>query len=75
MRFGPYRNFSIKTCYYAMNYGIVTVLGNTVIWSSLAPKKCKIFAWLVLHNRFNTRERLARKRIILRIGLPLWVSV
>jgi hypothetical protein len=47
-----------------MDYGGFTVLGNTDIWNSLAPKKCKIFAWLALHNRINTRERLSRKGII-----------
>jgi hypothetical protein len=64
VRFGPYKNFSLKACYFAMNYGGVTVLGNTLIWNSLAPKKCKIFAWFALHNRINTRERLTRKGII-----------
>jgi hypothetical protein len=28
MRFGPYKNFSVKACYYAMNYEGVIVLGN-----------------------------------------------
>jgi hypothetical protein len=64
MRFGPHKIFSVKACYYAMNYGGVTILGNTDICNSLAPKKCKIFAWLALHNRINTRERLSRKGII-----------
>jgi hypothetical protein len=64
MRFGPHKNFSVKACYYAMNYGGVTVLGNTDIWNSLAPKKRNFFAWLALHNRINTRQRLSRKGII-----------
>jgi hypothetical protein len=38
MRFGPHKNFSVKTCYYAMNFGGVSVLGNTDIWNSLVPK-------------------------------------
>jgi hypothetical protein len=65
MRFGPYKNFSVKACYYAMNFGGVTILGNTDIWKSLAPNICKIFAWFTLHNRLNTRERLARRGVIL----------
>jgi hypothetical protein len=40
-RFGPHKTFSFKACYYAMNYGGVTVLGNSEIWNSLALKKCK----------------------------------
>jgi hypothetical protein len=63
MRFGPYKSFSVKACYFAMNYGGVTVLGNIEIWNSLAPKKCKIFAWLALHNRINTKEWMTRKGI------------
>jgi hypothetical protein len=64
MRFGPHKTFSVKACYYAMNCGGVTILGNSDIWNSLAPKKCKIFAWLALHNRINTGERHSRTRII-----------
>jgi hypothetical protein len=75
MRFGPYKNFSVKACCYAMNYGGVTAFGNTEIWSSLAPKKCKIFAWLVLHNRLNTRERLARRNIILNATCPFGCQI
>jgi hypothetical protein len=41
MIFGPHKTFSVKACYYAMNYGGVTVLGNSEIWNSLALKKCK----------------------------------
>jgi hypothetical protein len=41
MRFGVYKNFLVKTCYYAMNYEVVTVLGNTDFWSSLAPKNVR----------------------------------
>jgi hypothetical protein len=64
MRFGPHKTFLVKACYYAMNYGGVTVLGNSEIWNSLALKKCKNFTWLALHNRINTKERLCRKGII-----------
>jgi hypothetical protein len=38
MRFEPHKNFLVKACYYTMNYGWVTVLGNTDIWNSLMPK-------------------------------------
>jgi hypothetical protein len=53
-----------------MNFGGVAVLGNTDIWKSLAPNKCKIFAWFTLHNRLNTRERLARRGVILEPTCP-----
>jgi hypothetical protein len=53
MRFGPDKKFSIKNCYYALNFGGVSCTSNTEIWHSFAPKKCKIFAWLALHNRLS----------------------
>ena len=34
------------------------------IWSSLAPKKCKIFAWQAAKGRLKTRDILAKKIII-----------
>jgi hypothetical protein len=64
MGFDPHKKNSVKACYYAMNFGGVTVLGNMDIWNSLAPKKCKIFAWLAFHDRLNTRERLAKRGIV-----------
>jgi hypothetical protein len=70
MRFGPHKNFSVKAWYFAMNYGGVAVLGNTKIRNSLAQKKCKIFAWLALYNRVNTREILNRKGIIFESKCP-----
>jgi hypothetical protein len=57
MRFGPDKNFLVKNCYYALNFGGVLCAGNQEIWSSLAPKKCKIFAWLTLQDHLNTKER------------------
>jgi hypothetical protein len=56
MRFGPHKKILVKACYYVMNFRGATVLGNTDIWNSLTPKKCKMFAWLALHDRLNTRE-------------------
>jgi hypothetical protein len=44
MRIRPNKHFSVKISYQAMNYGGTICTGNEVIWKSLAPKKCKIFA-------------------------------
>jgi hypothetical protein len=33
-------------------------------WNSFALKKCKIFAWLTLHNRLNMKERLLRRGVV-----------
>jgi hypothetical protein len=56
MRFGPPKNFLVKACYYIMNYGGVTVLVNTDIWNLPVPKNVKKFAWLVFHNKINTKK-------------------
>jgi hypothetical protein len=47
-----------------MNYGGSACFGNNEIWKSLAPKKCKIFAWLAPHNRLSTRDRSAKRGVI-----------
>jgi hypothetical protein len=70
MRFGPTKHFSVKGCYHAMNFGGVDCLGNVEIWGSSAPKKCKIFAWLTLHNHLNTRDRLSRRGVIEEASCP-----
>jgi hypothetical protein len=41
MRFGPTKNFSVKGCYHAINFGGTSALGNTEIWNSLAPKNAR----------------------------------
>jgi hypothetical protein len=53
-----------------MNFGGTKCLGNEEIWNSLAPKKCKIFAWLALHNRLNTKERLVRREVLTNSNCP-----
>jgi hypothetical protein len=61
LRFGPSKKFPLKG---------VLCQGNSKIWIFWAPKKCKIFAWLALHNRLGTRERLARRGIISNDNFP-----
>jgi hypothetical protein len=74
MRFGLDKNFSVKNYYYALNFGGVSCVGNQEIWNSLAPRKCKMFAWLALHNRLSTKERPVRKGVITEAGCPLGVN-
>jgi hypothetical protein len=51
MRFGPHKKFSVKSCYELWwGYGIRELRYLDL----LAPKKCKIFTWLALHDRLNT---------------------
>jgi hypothetical protein len=46
-----------------LNFGGISCAGNQEIWNSLAPKKCKIFAWLALYNHLSTKERWARRGV------------
>jgi hypothetical protein len=43
MRFGPTKNFTVKGCYHAMNFGGATYLRNEEVWNSLAPPKMQDF--------------------------------
>jgi hypothetical protein len=70
MRFGPDKNFSINSCYYALNSGGVSCASNQKIWNSFASKKCKIFGWLALHNRLSTKERLSRRGVVMESTCP-----
>ena len=33
----------------------------TTVWKAWAPPKCKFFAWLIIHNRVWTADRLQRR--------------
>jgi hypothetical protein len=63
------KNFSVKNCYYALNFGGVSCAGNQEIWNS-ALKKCKIISWLAFHNQFSTKERPVRRGFT-RLGVKL----
>jgi hypothetical protein len=64
-RFGPSKKFSVKGCYYTLNYGGVLRQGNLEIWNSWAPKKCKIFAWLACWRRPPELEAQCRSAMSL----------
>jgi hypothetical protein len=64
MRFGPDKSFLVKNCYYVLNFGGISCVGNPGIWHSFAPKKCSIFVWLALHNRLSTKDKLASRGVM-----------
>jgi hypothetical protein len=64
MRFGPTKDFTVRTAYFMLTFGGVICPIAQDIWSSLAPKKCKIFAWQAAKGRLKTRDILAKKNII-----------
>jgi len=52
--------FSSSSAYKSFFIGQQPVEGATLLWKARAPDKCKIFIWLVLHDRCWTADR--RKR-------------
>ena len=64
MRFGPTKDFTVRTAYFMLTFGGVICPIAQDIWSSLAPKKCKIFAWQAAKGRLKTRDIPAKKNII-----------
>jgi hypothetical protein len=69
MRFRPHKTFSVKACYYAINFGGATVLGNSDIWNSLALLGLPFIIGLIL------RKDLLGKELFLSLLAPLGVSV
>uniref|UniRef100_A0ACD5VCZ8 Uncharacterized protein n=1 Tax=Avena sativa TaxID=4498 RepID=A0ACD5VCZ8_AVESA len=55
-RFNPSVNFSVKNLYLICNWGF--------IWNSAAPKKGKIFAWLMIKGRIKVRAVLLKQNIV-----------
>jgi hypothetical protein len=52
--------YSSSSAYAALFLGRVDILGARQIWKTQMPGKCKFFAWLVLHGRCWTSDRLHR---------------
>jgi hypothetical protein len=53
--------FSSKSAYMAMFQGSISFQPAERIWKSRAPNKCKLFIWLVEHDRCWTVDRLVRR--------------
>jgi len=63
-QFSPLGRYSAKSAYEALFIGAIQFRPWKRIWKSWAPVKCKLFMWLVAHDRCWTADRLATK------GLP-----
>jgi hypothetical protein len=75
MRFGPHKNFSVKAWYFAMNYGGVTVLGNTKIWNSLAQKNVKYLLGWPFIIELILEKYLIEKELFLNLSALLDVKL
>jgi hypothetical protein len=61
--------YSKSLLFYAFFGGVNCPIANQ-IWTSLAPKKCKIFTWLAVRGRLKTRDFLVKKTIIENASCP-----
>jgi hypothetical protein len=59
-KWSPNSMYSSSSAYAALFLGRVDILGARQIWKIQMPGKCKFFAWLVLHGRCWTSDRLHR---------------
>ena len=60
--------FSVRNLYAKavnqMDYGVTVDRLICSVWQKLAPPKVEFMAWLALLNKLNTKDRLARRRVI-----------
>lgn len=63
-RFSSNRQYTASSAYDFRLQGKIAFRSWARIWKGWALGKCKFFVWLVVHNRFWTADRLARR------GLP-----
>jgi hypothetical protein len=59
-KWSPNSLYSWSFAYAALFLGRVDILGARQIWKTRMPRKCKFFAWIVLHGRCWTSDRLHR---------------
>jgi hypothetical protein len=57
-------NFSVRNMYEIMNWGGIRHVSADTIWSCAAPKKGKVFAWLMIKGRIKVRSLLFRQNIV-----------
>jgi hypothetical protein len=53
--------YTASSAYKAQFVGLTKTPELASIWTTWAPPKCKLFAWLILQNRIWTSDRLARR--------------
>ena len=56
--------FSVKNMYSLMNWGGVEHITASTVWKCAAPKKGKMFAWLLIKGRIKVRSILRKQQIV-----------
>lgn len=62
--------FTVKSFYMEMQKDLSMASGTyirksaTKLWKGLVPYKVEVFIWLALHDKINTKKRLARLKIL-----------
>jgi hypothetical protein len=65
--------YSAASAYRLHFEGQVRSIAPAMIWSTWAPPKCRIFAWLLLQNRLWCTDRLQRRQCINSYFCPLCI--
>jgi hypothetical protein len=53
--------YSTTSAYKAQFFGATSTIMNKLVWRVWAPPKMKFFAWLAIHNRLWTADRLDKR--------------
>jgi hypothetical protein len=63
--------YSSKSAYELLFVGSTSFAPYEGVWKSWAPAKCEFFLWLVMHHRYWTADRLARRGLPYPTSCPL----
>ena len=54
-------SYSCSSAYHAQFAGTIHSSMESVVWKTWAPRKCKLFSWLIIQNRVWTADQLERR--------------
>jgi hypothetical protein len=60
-KFTNFGEYTAASAYKAQSEGMVNYFMMEAVWKNWAPPKCKLFVWLILHNRVWTADRLQKR--------------
>ncbi|ONM30676.1 hypothetical protein ZEAMMB73_Zm00001d040162 [Zea mays] len=70
-KFSASGDYSSSSAYQVLLLGAVEFRPAERIWKTWAPRKCKFFMWLVVHDRCWTADRLAKRGMDHPVCCPL----
>ena len=64
--------FIVNSCYKFLNFRGVSSPFISLIWNSITPLKVKVFFWLMLMRKLQTKEQLLKKNEMVTHNSFLW---